>query len=163
MRALVLIVACTAAGAAYSADPQAFLDAYAAQAQAADPGFSGFSEERGRAFYYKKHPVEDLGMVSCATCHHADPLKATVAHQDQIPCRACHVTFSRQPQSHRPIKREIAPFAPAGNPNRFTNEWAVEYWFGYNCKMLLRRDCTPQEKGDVIMWLLSVQPAASSQ
>jgi hypothetical protein len=160
MRALIVAVACIAAGSAFPADPQAFLDAYAAQARAADPGFAGFSEERGRAFYYKKHPVEDLGMASCATCHHADPLKATVAHQDQIPCRACHVAFSRQPESHRPIKPEIPPLAPAGNPNRFTSEWVVEYWFGYNCKLLLRRECTPQEKGDVITWLLSVQRTA---
>ena len=161
MRALILLVACAAAGNAAAADPRAFLEAYAAQAQAADPGFSGFSEARGRAFYYKKHPVEDLGMASCATCHHADPLKATLAHQDQIPCRACHVMFSRQPESHRPTKSEIPPLAPAGNPNRFTNEWTVEHWFGYNCKMLLRRECTPQEKGDLITWLLSVQPATS--
>ena len=79
----------------------------------------------------------------------------------QIPCRACHITFSRQPDSHAPIKSVIPPFAPAGNPNRFTNEWMVEHWFAYNCKLLLRRECTPVEKGDLITWLLTVQLAPS--
>jgi len=146
---------------ALAASPEDFLKAYAMQAAAADPGFDGFSAQRGQAFYYKKHPVEDLGMASCATCHHADPLKATAAHRDQIPCRACHITFSRQPDSHTPGKSEIPPLAPAGNPSRFTSEWMVEHWFAYNCKLLLLRECTPVEKGDLITWLLTVQPAPS--
>jgi hypothetical protein len=144
-------------GTAAAAGPEEFLRIYAEQARIASPGFAGFSAERGRAFYMKAHPVENEGMLSCASCHHADPLKATEAHRDQIPCRACHVLFSAQPESHRPTRREIPPFAPAGNANRFTNEWKVEYWFDYNCNLLLRRPCTPTEKGDLITWLLSVQ------
>jgi len=30
----------------------------------------------------------------------------------------------------------------------------VEKWFRFNCTYLLGRDCTPQEKGDLISWLL---------
>lgn len=151
------LAAMAALGTAAAAGPEEFLRIYAEQARIASPGFAGFSAERGRAFYMKAHPVENEGMLSCASCHHADPLKATEAHRDQIPCRACHILFSAQPESHRPTRREIPPFAPAGNANRFTNEWKVEYWFDYNCNLLLRRPCTPTEKGDLITWLLSVQ------
>ena len=155
----LLMLACMcAASATMAAEPQDFLRHYAEQAKIADPDFTGFSAERGRAFYTKRHPVEDNGMLSCASCHHPDPLKTTEAHKDQIPCRACHVVFARLPDSHRPTRREIPPFAPNGNPNRFTNEWKVEYWFDYNCKLLLKRPCTPQEKGDLITWLLTARP-----
>jgi len=144
-------------GSVRAAGPEDFLRIYAEQAILADPDFSGFSAERGRALYMKRHPVEDVGMLSCASCHHADPLKATEAHKDQIPCRACHVLLSRQPESHRPAKHHIAPFAPAGSPTRFTDEWRVEYWFDFHCKLLMKRACTPVEKGDLITWLLTVR------
>jgi hypothetical protein len=159
--AVLCILLAAAAGVASSetaaAGPEDFLHLYAEQAQLADPQFAGFSADRGRALYMKPHPVDSEGMLSCASCHHADPLKATQAHHDQIPCRACHVLFSAQPESHRPTRHEIPPLAPAGNPNRFSNEWKVEFWFDYNCKLLLRRACTPVEKGDLITWLLTIQ------
>ena len=145
------------AAAASAASPEEFLKLYAEQAKIGDPDFAGFSAERGRVLYMTGHPVEGEGMLSCASCHHADPTKASEAHRDQIPCRACHVLFSRQPESHRPAKSRIAPFAPAASPSRFTNEWMVEFWFDFNCKLLLRRPCTPVEKGDLITWLLTVR------
>lgn len=143
--------------AASAASPDDFLRLYTEQAKIADPGFAGFSAERGRELYMKGHPVEGEGLLSCSSCHHVDPTKATEAHRDPIPCRACHVVFSRQPESHRPAKSRIAPFAPAANPHRFTNEWMVEFWFDFNCKLLLRRACTAVEKGDLITWLLTIK------
>lgn len=151
------ILVLAAGGSAVAAGPEDFLRLYAEQARIADPAFTGFSAERGRALYMKPHAVENEGMLSCASCHHTDPLKATQAHRDQIPCRACHVLFSAQPESHRPTRREIPPFAPSANEYRFTNEWKVEFWFDYNCRLLLRRACTPVEKGDLITWLSTVQ------
>jgi hypothetical protein len=145
------------ATSAIAAEPQDFLRLYAEQAQREDPAFQGFSAERGRAFYLQPHAVENEGTFSCASCHHPDPRKATEAHRDQIPCRACHVLFSSQPESHRPTRRHIPPFAPGANPERFTSEWKVEHFFGYNCTLLLKRPCTAQEKGDLITWLLTVQ------
>ena len=51
----------------------------------------------------------------------------------------------------------MQPFAPSEHPDRFTNEWKVEAWFGWNCKLLLERECTPVEKGDLITWLLTIE------
>jgi hypothetical protein len=52
------------------------------------------------------------------------------------------------------MHRQILAFAPSGNPERFTDGQKVEKWFEFNCTYLLGRDCTPQEKGDLITWLL---------
>jgi hypothetical protein len=119
----VAVVLALVSASAPAAEPEDFLKHYAAQARGADPEFSGFSAERGRALYLTQHPVRDDAMLSCASCHHADPRKGTQAHRDQIPCRACHVLYCGQPASHRPTLREIAPFAPAASPTRITNEW----------------------------------------
>ena len=145
------------AGLACAASPEDFLQHYAAQAKQGNPSFAGFSATRGETFYLQTHRVEGIGEISCASCHHVDPRKGTRAHEEAVPCRACHVMFSQQPESHRPTKHEILPLAPSANPNRFTSESSVEYWFGYNCKVLLGRECTPQEKGDIITWLLSLR------
>jgi uncharacterized protein (DUF1800 family) len=142
---------------AHAADPEDFLAQYAQQASAADPTFAGLSASRGQAFYLRKHAVEGMGEVSCASCHNPDPRRAAEAHRDEIPCRACHVLFSRQPEGQRPTRRELRPLAPAANADRFTNEWRTEYWFAYNCKLLLQRECTAQEKGDLITWLMTIQ------
>lgn len=157
MRILLLVICAMVTGVAAATEPEDFLAAYAAQAKQADPGFKGFSAERGRAFYLRTHKIDDGDELSCSSCHHADPRKATVAHQDQIPCRACHTTLYT-PSSGRPaIKHEIRPFAPSAHPDRFTDEWVVEAWFGWNCKLLLKRECTPVEKGDLITWLMTIE------
>jgi hypothetical protein len=46
--------------------------------------------------------------------------------------------------------------APSVNPARFTNTSKVEKWFKRNCKDVLNRECTAQEKGDVITYLMSL-------
>jgi hypothetical protein len=47
--------------------------------------------------------------------------------------------------------------APAANAERFTDTAKVEKWFKRNCNDVLDRACTPQEKGDVITYLLTVK------
>jgi hypothetical protein len=96
--------------------------------------------------------------LSCASCHHEDPRREQFAHHDKIPCRACHGmpdtgSFEDIPK----IRRQFLPLAPSANSRRFTDEWFVEKWFRKNCGLLLKRDCTPVEKGDVIVWLLTLQ------
>jgi hypothetical protein len=55
------------------------------------------------------------------------------------------------------IKRQLLPLAPSANPARFTNPWFAEKWFRKNCRLLLARDCTALEKGDVLTWLLTLE------
>lgn len=156
MRNLFLLLFAMFSATAMAAGPGDFLASYAAQAKHADTSFAGFSAERGRAFYFRVHTIDDGSELSCATCHHADPRKQTIAHKDQIPCRACHVTFHEPASGRSATVGDIRALAPSANPDRFTNEWKVEAWFDWNCKLLLKRQCTPVEKGDVITWLLTI-------
>ena len=155
MRIALLLICALFAQSSAAIEPEDFLAVYAAMARQADPGFSGFSAERGRAFYFRTHKMDDGSELSCASCHHDDPRQATAAHIDQIPCRACHVALHKGETGRSAIKRKIAPLAPSANPDRFTNEWQVEFWFEFNCELLLKRECTPREKGDFITWLMT--------
>ena len=157
MRMVLLLIGALYAGIGAGTEPEDFLAAYAEQAKEADRGFTGFSAERGRAFYFRTHKLDDGSELSCASCHHADPRKETVAHRGQFPCRACHITLDKPANRRSAIKRQIPPLAPSANPDRFTREGNVEAWFDWNCKLLLKRECTPVEKGDVITWLLTIK------
>jgi hypothetical protein len=75
-----------------------------------------------------------------------------------ILCRACHVINDEEhPEPKRAKLRYIEPFAPHANPERLSDAERVEEFFKLNCSMVLKRECTPQEKGDLIAWLLSVE------
>jgi len=157
MKRLMLCLALLWAALGLAASPEYLLSVYAEQARMTDAAFAGFSAERGKAFYFTARRVDDGSQLSCASCHHDDPRKETFAHHDKIPCRACHVIFDRRPDGIPKMHRQILAFAPSENPERFTSEWKVEKWFAFNCGYLLGRDCTAQEKGDLITWLLTIK------
>ncbi len=48
------------------------------------------------------------------------------------------------------------PLAPVADAARFTDVAEAEKWFKRNCNDALGRDCTAQEKGDVLTYLISV-------
>ena len=119
--------------AAQAAETPAGLQAQlATEARTADPRFTGFSADRGRAFFSSRHG----GDWSCTTCHTDNPSDAG---------------------SHKVTGKSIEPLAPAANPARFTRADKVEKWFKRNCNDVLQRPCTAQEKGDVIAYLLTVR------
>lgn len=116
---------------ATAATPAEIQQALEAGARAAAPGFGGFSAERGQRFFNSTHGNE----WSCASCHTARPA---------------------QPGKHAKTGKEIAPMAPAANPQRFTDAAKVEKWFKRNCNDVLGRACSAQEKGDVLAYLMSI-------
>lgn len=93
---------------------------------------SGFSAQRGEAFYRNTHGSD----WSCATCHTDNPAAGG---------------------SHAVTKKAIKPLAPAANAERFTSPEKIEKWFKRNCNDVLKRACTPQEKGDFLAFLLTVK------
>lgn len=121
-----------AAAIAGDAARDALLQGYADQAGAADPGFSGFSAARGRALYMGPHQGGNPETNACAACHTSDPTAAG---------------------RHRKTGRGIEPMAVSVNPGRFTDPDEVEKQFGRDCKNVLGRACTAQEKGDFITFL----------
>ncbi|MBI3479229.1 MAG: DUF1924 domain-containing protein [Nitrosomonadales bacterium] len=130
---LVLIVAVTAGLAATPALAEMPVEVLAAIKSEASgmPGFQGFSAERGEKFFKTKHNHN----LSCSSCHTDNP-----AAQGK----------------HSETDKVIKPLAPAANEERFTDMKKVAKWFKRNCNDVLDRECTPQEKGDVLTYLLTV-------
>jgi hypothetical protein len=151
--AVVVLGACATPTRAAPIDE--ILAAYAQQARSADARFAGFSAERGCEVYFREHELETGEVLSCAACHHEDPRTERYAHQDPIPCVACHRFQALSSEGMLRIRRQFLPLAPSANPDRFTDPAFVEKWFRINCRMLMQRECTPLEKGDVITWLLT--------
>ena len=113
--------------------PADYLQSLRADARAADPRFENFSAKRGRNLFESKHGAE----WSCSSCHTDDP---------------------RQPGHHAKTGKDIAPLAPSANAERFTSPGKSEKWFRRNCRDVLGRACTETEKGDVLSYLISLQP-----
>lgn len=125
------VVAGLTANPAFAETPEEVL-ASLKVAASGTPGFQGFSAERGQKFFKTKYNHD----MSCSTCHTDNP-----AAQGK----------------HSETDKIIKPLAPAANAERFTDMKKVAKWFKRNCNDVLDRECTPQEKGDVLAYLLTVK------
>ena len=72
-------------------------------------------------------------------------------------CASCHTDKPTQAGRHAKTDKAITPLAPATNAERFTDAAKVDKWFRRNCNDTLNRVCSPQEKADVMAWLLSLK------
>ena len=107
---------------------------YGSYAKALNPN-SKLSAEAGRAFYIKK--VSYKGRIfACADCHSDNPAGMG---------------------EHSTLGNQIKPLAPSANSNRFSDINKSEQNFSKHCNDLYGRNCTPQEKGDFITYLLTVK------
>jgi hypothetical protein len=131
LRTLALGAGLLAAGSVAAQTPAGIQRGYESAARLASPAFGGFSAQRGEAFFKSAHG----GDWSCASCHTQNPLAAG---------------------RHAVTGKGIEPLAPAASPARFTNPAKVEKWFTRNCNDVLKRACTPAEKGDVLAYLMSL-------
>jgi hypothetical protein len=104
-----------------------------ALAQYRTQGAGEFNAAAGKAFWEKSYPDARGG--------------------EARRCAACHSDDLRQPGKHAQTGKVIEPMAPSANPKRLTDIKFVEKWFLRNCKGTLGRECTPQEKGNVLVFL----------
>jgi hypothetical protein len=111
---------------AVAATPAELLAGY--QAQAGAPA----SPERGKKLFTTNFGKQ-MGW-SCSSCHTEDPTKT-----------------GRDEVKEKPIE----PMAPAFNARRFTDRVKVENAFRMNCNDVVGRECTAQEKADLLAWLMS--------
>lgn len=111
-----------------------FAEQYAAHVKAISPSYK-LTADAGRAFYVKKYSRKGKE-ESCASCHTDNPAKE-----------------GKHTESEKPIQ----PLSPVVNAKRFSNLQRVEKNFTVHCQEIIGRDCTPQEKGDYIIYLLTVQ------
>lgn len=68
-------------------------------------------------------------------------------------CTQCHGEDLRRVGKHVTTGKAIDPLAPSANPKRLTDVEKIEKWFSRNCKWTLGRECTAQEKGNVLVML----------
>ncbi len=68
-------------------------------------------------------------------------------------CTTCHGTDLAKQGKHARTGKVIEPMAPSVNPERLTEVTKIKKWFIRNCKWTLGRECTAQEKGDVLAFL----------
>ena len=95
-------------------------------------GGGPFQASAGEALWLTQHTQADGSRRSCTSCHTNEP---------------------RQPGRHNVTGRGIEPLAPSVNPRRLTERREIEKWFKRNCKWTLGRECTVQEKGDLLAFL----------
>ena len=97
-------------------------------------GATSFNVEQGKKDWTKEVKPEGGETLSCTTCHGDD--------------------LSKEGKHHKTGKI-IKPMAPSANAERFTDAKKIEKWFKRNCNDVWSLDCTAQEKGDVLKFLLS--------
>jgi hypothetical protein len=68
-------------------------------------------------------------------------------------CTDCHGADLHQPGRHQRTNKPIEPMAPSVSTGRYTDPDKMEKWFKRNCKWTWNRECTPQEKGDLLEYL----------
>lgn len=89
--------------------------------------------ERGRMLFTSRQG----GEWSCASCHGNPPVAAG---------------------RHASTGKAIEPLAPAANAKAFTDTARVDKWLRRNCNDVLKRECTPAEKADVLAFLINLKP-----
>lgn len=69
-------------------------------------------------------------------------------------CTNCHGEDIRVAGKHQTTGKSIEPLAPSVNPQRLTDTGEIAKWLLRNCKWTLGRECSAQEKGDVLNWMV---------
>lgn len=70
-------------------------------------------------------------------------------------CADCHGSDLTRPGKHTRTQKEIKPLAPSVNPTRLSNRAEIDKWLLRNCKSTFNRECTAQEKGDLLTYIQS--------
>jgi hypothetical protein len=129
-----LLLGFVLASSAWGEHPQDFLNIFSEQAKQDNHAFSGCVSSRGEQFFKTRHGEDNW---SCASCHTDNPTA---------------------PGKHAVTGKPLEPLAPSANAERFTNPAKVDKWFKRSCKDVLQRECTAAEKGDVLAYLLALNP-----
>ena len=68
-------------------------------------------------------------------------------------CASCHTNNLSQTGKHIKTNKIIKPMSPRVNPQRLTRIAKVNKWFKRNCKWTLGRECTAQEKANILAYI----------
>ena len=94
-----------------------------------------FSAEAGARAWTREVAAPDGGAArSCATCHRTD-----------LSGSGRHVRTGKS----------IEALSPRANSRRLSDRKRIEKWLKRNCRWTWGRDCTPQERGDLLTYIQS--------
>jgi hypothetical protein len=127
------IVTVALTSAAMAGPREDLLRQYAAEAKTAAPAFAGFSAARGEALHHKAFAGGKPDTPACTACHGKDTRAA----------------------GRTPAGKAIEPVAVSAAASRYTDPAKVEKWFKRNCNEVLGRECSAQEKGDWLSFMLT--------
>lgn len=68
-------------------------------------------------------------------------------------CTTCHTDNLKNTGKHTSTGKAIKPLAPSINPERMSDEKTIKKWLKRNCKWTLGRECTAQEKSDILTFI----------
>ncbi len=74
----------------------------------------------------------------------------------RVSCASCHGADLRRSGEHLRTGKRIEPMAPSVNQERLSDPKKIEKWFLRNCKWTWGRECTTQEKADILAFLQSL-------
>ncbi len=104
------------------------------QAKKTDSSFKGFSAKRGEKIF-STYRIGKRGK--------------------KIACISCHTSNLHNQGENIFTGKKIAPLSPKANPKRLTDIKKVKKWLRRNFKDVYKREGTPQEKGDVLLYILN--------
>jgi len=109
--------------------------------------------------------VDDmLGEFQSQTKHGADAVSGAALWNreftsNDVPpqrsCNSCHTRDLHNTGKHIKTQKPIDPLAPSSNPERLTDRAKIEKWLKRNCKWTLGRECTTEEKADLLAYIRS--------
>ena len=103
-------------------------------------------------------PAEKIQLYYAQGAHQADALQGQELWNSVHNGRSCNSCHGDDPaHAGRPEKtgKLIRPMAFSINPERYRDAGKVEKWFLRNCKWTLGRQCSAQEKANVLSWLIN--------
>lgn len=77
----------------------------------------------------------------------------TFNNQGEHSCTSCHTEDLTQHGRHVKTNKAIKPMSPSVNPERLTDSKKINKWFIRNCKWTLGRECSAQEKANLLVYI----------
>ena len=68
-------------------------------------------------------------------------------------CKSCHTANLKNKGEHIRTRKTLEPMAPSINKSSLTKVKKVNKWFKRNCKWTIGKECSAQEKADILAFI----------